>query len=154
MVRPVTQRTAAQKRLSAESGAPRVRPEIQALRATAVLSVVAFHLWPSRLTGGYTGVDVFFVVSGFLIISHLMKEAEAGGRIRLASFWARRARRLLPASLFVLLVIAAATLLLLPVVVWRQWFSEIVASAVYGLNWLLASNAVDYLAAANSPSPV
>ncbi len=150
----MTQPDTARHRLSAATGTRLVRPEIQALRAIAVLSVVAFHLWPSRLTGGYTGVDVFFVVSGFLIIGHLMKEAEAWGRIRLASFWARRARRLLPASLFVLLTTAAATLLLVPVVVWRQWFSEILASAVYGLNWLLASNAVDYLAADNSPSPV
>ncbi len=61
-----------------------VRPEIQALRALAVLVVVVFHLWPNRLTGGYVGVDVFFVISGFLITSHLVKELFTTNRIDLA----------------------------------------------------------------------
>src|SRR3954452_15945623 len=69
----------------------RVRPEIQALRAIAVVSVVIYHFWPARLPGGYVGVDVFFVISGYLIIGHLLREAHTSGRIRLVDFWARRA---------------------------------------------------------------
>lgn len=130
------------------------RPDIQALRAVAVLLVVAFHLWPTRLTGGYIGVDVFFVISGYLITAHLLREVDATGRIRLAAFYARRIRRLLPAALLVLAVTLVGVLLLTPTGVWRQVLPEIGASAVYVVNWLLAANAVDYFAAENSPSPV
>jgi peptidoglycan/LPS O-acetylase OafA/YrhL len=130
-----------------------VRPEIQALRAIAVVSVVVYHLWPRALPGGFVGVDVFFAISGFLIIGHLLREVDRSGRIALASFWARRARRLLPASLLVIVVTAVATILFVPDVVWRQWFQEMGASATYVQNWLLAFNAVDYLGADNKPSP-
>ena len=78
-------------------------PHVQGLRAIAVLAVVLYHFWPGRLTGGYVGVDIFFVISGFLITAHLARELEATGRVNLGQFWARRARRLLPASLLVLL---------------------------------------------------
>jgi peptidoglycan/LPS O-acetylase OafA/YrhL len=131
-----------------------VRPEIQALRAIAVTSVVIYHLWPTHLPGGFVGVDVFFAISGYLIIGHLLREVDANGRIRLVSFWARRARRLLPASLLVLVITGVATLVWVPSVLWKQFFSEIGSSALYVQNWLLAANSVDYLAATNSPSPV
>src|SRR5688572_23483265 len=71
-----------------------LRPEIQSLRALAVLAVLLFRLWPNRLTGGYVGVDVFFVISGYLITSHLLSEVLHTGRLRLGRFWARRAKRL------------------------------------------------------------
>ncbi|MGH3322789.1 MAG: acyltransferase family protein, partial [Streptosporangiaceae bacterium] len=129
-----------------------LRPEIQALRAVAVAAVLLFHLWPNRLTGGYVGVDVFFAISGFLITAHLLREVDATGRIRFAAFWARRARRLLPASLLVLAVSAGGTYLFVPQEKWQQFFSEIGASALYVQNWLLAHNAVDYLASENAPS--
>lgn len=132
----------------------RNRVEIQALRAVAVTLVLVYHLWPRRLTGGYVGVDVFFVISGFLITSHLMREVDRSGRISLPHFWARRARRLLPASLVVVTVVAVATLTLTPDTYWRQYMSEIAASTLYVENWLLASNSVDYLAAAYAASPV
>ncbi|RFA13669.1 hypothetical protein B7R22_13535 [Subtercola boreus] len=131
-----------------------VRPEIQALRAIAVLSVVIYHLWPAGLPGGFVGVDVFFVISGFLIIGHLLREVDRTGGVRLLPFWARRARRLLPASLLVLAVTGVAVLAVVPQVQWQQFFSEIAASALYVQNWLLAHNAVDYLAATNASSPV
>jgi peptidoglycan/LPS O-acetylase OafA/YrhL len=131
-----------------------VRIEIQALRAAAVLLVVLYHLWPLRLTGGFVGVDVFFVISGFLISGHLLRELTTTGAISLPRFWARRARRLLPASLLVLLVVFVVTVTAVPDSYWRQWTGEIGASAVYGQNWLLAFNAVDYLAAENAASPV
>lgn len=60
-----------------------MRSEIQALRAIAVLAVVVFHLWPTRLTGGFVGVDIFFVISGYLITSHLIREVAREGTVRL-----------------------------------------------------------------------
>ena len=119
-----------------------------------MLLVVAFHLWPGRAPGGYVGVDIFFVISGFLITSHLMREFTASGRISLPNFWARRARRLLPAALTVLAAVTVATFVFVPQGFWIRYFSEIGASGLYIENWLLAANSVDYLAAQNSPSPV
>ena len=134
-------------------GIPGVRPEIQALRTIAVLAVVVYHLWPAWLPGGYVGVDIFFAISGFLIIGHLLREVDRHSRIRLLDFWAKRVRRLLPASLIVIVATGIATVLLVPDVVWRQWFQEMGASAIYVQNWLLAINSVDYLGADNKPSP-
>ena len=139
---------------SAAASSTAVRVDIQALRAVAVMLVVLFHLWPNRLTGGFVGVDVFFAISGFLITAHLLREAQGSGRISLPAFWARRARRLLPASLLVLAVSAVATFVWVPQQLWKQWFTEIGASALYVQNWQLASSAVDYLAAENEPSAV
>jgi len=115
--------------------------------------VVIYHFWPGIIRGGYVGVDVFFVVSGFLITAHLVRELDTTGGIRVVQFWARRARRLLPASLVVLAFTAVAVLLVVPRNLWQQFFSEIAASSLYVQNWLLATNSVDYLAADNLPSP-
>lgn len=131
-----------------------MRPEIQALRAIGVAAVTIYHLWPNRLTGGFVGVDVFLAVSGFLITAHLLRERAETGWINLPAFWARRAKRLLPASLLVLTLAAVATYAVVPRQLWKQCFSEFAASALYGQNWLLAHNAVDYLASDNNPSPV
>lgn len=130
------------------------RADIQVLRALAVLSVLLYHLWPNRLTGGFVGVDVFFVISGFLITSHLLRERASTGRISLARFWARRAARLLPASLLVLAVTAIGVILWVPRSLWQQFLGEIVASTLYVQNWRLMQDSVDYLAADNQPSPV
>jgi peptidoglycan/LPS O-acetylase OafA/YrhL len=129
-------------------------PEIQALRTIAVAAVVLYHLWPERLTGGYVGVDVFFVISGFLITAHLLRELRRDGRIDLPAFYARRARRLLPASLLVLLVSGVAAALILPDRAWEQTFREIIGSALYVQNWVLASDSVDYLNQGNAASVV
>lgn len=134
--------------------AEKFRPEVQALRAVAVAIVVLYHFWPGRVPGGFVGVDVFFVISGFLIVSHLRSEFDRTGRVDLLRFWARRARRLLPASLLVLAVVAVGTMTILPGSEWVQALKEIVASALYVENWALAIDSVDYLAAANVASPV
>jgi peptidoglycan/LPS O-acetylase OafA/YrhL len=131
-----------------------VLPEVQALRAVAVVLVLVFHVWPESVPGGYVGVDVFFVISGFLITSHLLRELDRTARISLTGFWARRARRLLPAAFLVLAVCAGATLALVPLTYWQQYLAEIRASTAYVQNWQLASEAVDYFAADNAPSPV
>ncbi|MGQ0839653.1 acyltransferase family protein [Actinokineospora sp.] len=128
------------------------RADIQALRAIAVMAVVVNHLWPQALTGGYIGVDVFFVVSGFLISSHLDREVTRTGRIRLGRFYARRVRRLLPAAFLVLAASLVAAYFLLPFPRWAATADEVLASALYWENWLLAINSVDYSALTASAS--
>src|SRR3954451_18253829 len=96
------------------------RPEIQALRAAAVLLVAVHHLWPSVLSGGFVGVDVFFAISGFLITSLLVREMDRTGGLSLSSFWARRARRILPAAMTTLVFCGVATVLIVPMNAWEQ----------------------------------
>jgi peptidoglycan/LPS O-acetylase OafA/YrhL len=131
-----------------------LRKDIQGMRAIAVVLVVVFHLWPSALPGGFVGVDAFFVISGFLISAHLRREIEATGRIQLAEFWARRARRLLPASLLVLAVCLLVTVLVVPLSLWSKSIKDITAASAYVVNWALAFDAVDYSAAEAKASPV
>ncbi|SOC89524.1 Peptidoglycan/LPS O-acetylase OafA/YrhL, contains acyltransferase and SGNH-hydrolase domains [Curtobacterium sp. 314Chir4.1] len=129
------------------------RWDIQGLRAFAVLAVVLYHLWPARLPGGFVGVDVFFVISGYLITGHLLREQLADGRIALGRFWARRAKRLLPGAFVTILATGAAVLAVVPSALWGQYGRELIASTVYVQNWQLASDAVDYLASDADPSP-
>ncbi|HET6506048.1 MAG TPA: acyltransferase family protein [Baekduia sp.] len=131
-----------------------IRPEIQALRALAVSLVVAWHLWPDDVPGGFVGVDVFFAISGYLITSLLLRELEATGRVSLRDFWARRARRILPAALTVVACCAAATALVVPLTDWQGFFGDFRASTLYVQNWHLAAEAVDYFHADDAPSPV
>lgn len=113
----------------------------------------AYHLWPESMTGGYVGVDVFFVISGFLITAHLLQHPPSRTR-DLLEFWGRRIRRLLPAAFLVLLVTVIASRLVAPDTRWAATAGEIIASALYVQNWALATNSVDYLAAADAPTPV
>lgn len=101
--------------MTAASDAPaaRYRRDIDGLRAVAVLAVVAFHFAPDLAPGGFIGVDVFFVISGYLITGIIATEAMEG-RFSLARFYMRRARRILPALLFLLLAVLAAGILLFP----------------------------------------
>lgn len=154
MTAVATRRTAGAAKPRAGAAAAGFRPEIQALRALAVAGVVLFHLWPNRMTGGYIGVDVFFVISGYLITSHIVRELESNGTISLSRFYARRIRRLLPAAMLVLAVTAVATAFLVPAERARGFLTEVVASAVYVENWVLAANATDYFAAGEPASPV
>ena len=130
-----------------------LRTDIQALRALAVTLVVVFHFWATSLPGGFIGVDVFFVISGFLITGHLLRDV-AAGRFSVADFWARRVRRLIPASFLVLFVTALVVLGFAAASDRVVWLPEIGAAAGYFENWKLAFNAVDYLALGNTPSPV
>jgi peptidoglycan/LPS O-acetylase OafA/YrhL len=120
-----------------------VLPEVQALRALAVLLVVLFHFWPRRLPGGFVGVDVFFVISGFLISGHILRSLERG-TFTFRSFYLRRARRLLPAACLVLAVTSAAVLAFMPYSTWRAPLTEALASTLYVQNWVLAWTGSDY----------
>ena len=89
------------------------RPDIDGMRALAVLGVVIYHAGIPGLTGGFTGVDVFFVISGFLITGSLLDELQSSGNVSISSFYARRARRILPALILVIFstMVAGAFLL-------------------------------------------
>ncbi len=118
------------------------------------MAVVVYHFWPTHLSGGYVGVDVFFVISGFLITSHMFREVQKTGRLSLVKFWARRIRRLLPASIFVLLITLAGVFLWVPQTLWETTARQVAASALYVQNWALASDAVDYSAQHNDATAV
>ncbi len=151
-----TPRTRAELRAQRAVAVPSLgfRADIQGLRALAVTLVVVYHLWPEALPGGYIGVDVFFVISGFLISQHLFRELDRTGRVAVGAFWARRIRRLLPASLLVLVVTLLGTFVWMPASERIRAFTDIGASAVYIVNWVFAGASVDYLAQDDAPSVV
>ena len=128
------------------------RLDIQALRAVAVLAVVIYHLWPNRLPGGFVGVDIFFVISGFLITSHLLKSPPRRAR-DFGRFWARRIQRLIPPVVVVIAFTLVCVLAVFPSALWRQLATESIASMFYFENWKLIADATDYLNAEGAPSP-
>jgi peptidoglycan/LPS O-acetylase OafA/YrhL len=130
---------------------PGFRPDIEGLRAVAALLVASYHIWSGRVSGG---VDVFFVVSGYLVTRSLAAEAGREGRIDLAAFQARLVRRLAPAAITVLVAVTLGCLLFLPRVLWLDTAQHVLASALHVENWLLAWTAVDYLARDALQSPV
>lgn len=130
------------------------RPDIEGLRALAVVLVLLYHAGSPWFRGGFVGVDVFFVVSGFLITGLIMREIRNTGGFRIGVFYARRARRLLPAIAVCLLGVAALSWAILPANRWSDIAGDLVASSIYMMNWRLAGRAVDYLAADDALSPL
>jgi peptidoglycan/LPS O-acetylase OafA/YrhL len=130
------------------------RKDIQGLRAIAVVLVLLYHAGVPFFPGGFVGVDVFFVISGFLITGILLRELRKDGRISLTAFYARRARRILPAAGVVLVAVVALTVLVLPKTRWMDIGGQVMASVFYVVNWIFASSSVDYLAKDQAPSPV
>jgi peptidoglycan/LPS O-acetylase OafA/YrhL len=130
------------------------RPDIQGLRAIAVSLVVVYHLSPSALPGGFAGVDVFFVISGYLITGQLWRTCQKAGRLSLTEFWGRRARRLVPAAALVLAVTWGLSYWVLPSSELATTARQIRASALYYQNWQLASDAVNYLQQHAAATPV
>jgi len=130
------------------------RPDIEGLRAVAVLLVLAYHARIPGFPGGYIGVDVFYVVSGFLITGLIVRELRATGRVDLLTFYARRARRLLPAALVVIALTVIASAIVLPPLRVPDVVADGAAAALYVSNIRFAAQATDYLQAELDPSPL
>jgi peptidoglycan/LPS O-acetylase OafA/YrhL len=127
-------------RLKAKAG---YRPEVQGLRALAVLMVVTYHVWLGRVSGG---VDIFLLVSAFLLTLSFVRKVENGAPLRLVSHWLHLFKRLIPAAVVVILGVLAGTWLIIPQSRWPDVLNEAWASLLYRQNWLLAETAVDYYA--------
>jgi peptidoglycan/LPS O-acetylase OafA/YrhL len=129
-------------------------PALDGIRALAVAAVLLFHGGVSWARGGFLGVDAFFVLSGYLITTLLLAERRRTGRISLARFWGRRARRLLPALLLMVVVVA----------IWADTFlaseevhllrGDALAAVFYVANWRMMSSGGDYFAQTAAPSPL
>ncbi|MBT2485402.1 MULTISPECIES: acyltransferase family protein [unclassified Microbacterium] len=128
------------------------RADIQGLRAIAVGLVLLYHAGVPLITGGYVGVDVFFVISGFLISTHLLESLQRDGRIRFADFYARRIRRILPASLTVAVLTVIAAVIFYPPLALERVLRDGLATILYVPNFWFAIQNTDYLAD-HSPSP-
>ena len=119
-------------------------PALDGLRATAVAAVVLYHLGVPFIPGGYLGVDLFFVISGFLITTLLVEEARRTNRIRIGTFWLRRARRLIPALVLMVVVVSAAV-----TIIGRDLDAslrtQVVGAAVYGSNWFQIAAGSSYV---------
>jgi peptidoglycan/LPS O-acetylase OafA/YrhL len=137
-------------RIAASGGA---RREIQGLRAVAVLAVIGDHLsgWPR---GGFVGVDVFFVISGYLITALLLREHERSGTISYRRFYARRIKRILPASALVLVSTAVAARFLLSSDRFAQTMRDEVWAFCFAANWHFAAVGTDYFQQGRPPSAV
>lgn len=126
-------------------------PQIQGLRALASLLVTFFHA--HFLPGGFIGVDIFYVISGFLITGLILREIETTGALNLSDFYQRRIKRLLPTSVFVLLVTAVLGLILLPQITREALGRDFFAAATYSSNYLFAWWENDYQNLNATPSP-
>ncbi|MHA7271575.1 acyltransferase family protein [Arthrobacter sp. HLT1-20] len=122
-------------------------PEVQGLRALAVLMVVAYHVWFGRISGG---VDIFLLVSAFLLTGQFTRRLESGKTLELLKYWAHLFKRLLPMIAVTLLATLGATYLFLPESRWNSIFGQTWASLFYYQNWFLASESVDYYATDHS----
>ncbi len=133
------------------------RPDIEGLRAIAVIAVIAFHVRVPGIDGGFVGVDVFFVVSGFLITRLILGELAASGTISLRDFWGRRARRLLPASTLTVIVTVMFAQRMLPPLSLQTLATDAVAAGTFTTNFVFAHRLGDYFGAqlgSTSPSPL
>ncbi|MFE7192187.1 acyltransferase family protein [Kitasatospora sp. NPDC057541] len=148
---------AASRGSDAPGPAPRragFRPDIEGLRAVAVLAVLAFHAAVPGLAGGFVGVDVFLVISGYLITGLLLREATTTGRIRLGEFFSRRARRLLPSAAIVLGAVALFGAWLTVPLRRADLEYDVLAAALSVGNWRFVAQQTDYLAAGRDESPL
>ena len=141
-----------------EAGTPpgdrRFRPDVQGLRAVAVGLVIGFHFWGAWVPGGYVGVDVFFVISGFVITGLLLRESGSSRRISLVDFYARRARRIIPAASVTIMATVACAALLLGQEVGRSTAVAGLWAALFASNVHFAAVGSSYLGSQALPSPL
>jgi peptidoglycan/LPS O-acetylase OafA/YrhL len=134
----------------APTGSIAYEPALDGLRGLAIAGVLLFHA--QRLRGGFLGVDAFFVLSGFLITSILLAEQRAHDTVRLGSFWARRARRLLPALACLLLLAAVYSVLVAQHTELATIRGDAFATLGYVANWRQIAVGQDYFALFRAPS--
>jgi peptidoglycan/LPS O-acetylase OafA/YrhL len=120
------------------------RHDIQGLRAVSVLAVVLYHAKIPGFGGGFVGVDIFFVISGYLIAALLLREWTTTGTIDLIGFWSRRARRLLPNALATVAVTLAAAVAIMPTTSLIEFYDDALSTITYWANYRFARRAVDY----------
>ncbi|MCW2528693.1 MAG: putative acyltransferase, partial [Pseudonocardiales bacterium] len=130
------------------------RPDVEGLRAVAVGLVVLYHAGVGWIPGGYVGVDVFFVISGYLITGLLLREFDADGRIALVDFYARRARRILPIAGVVIIATVGASSIFLSSIRLNSVAKDGLWTSVFGANFHFAASGADYLNATAPPSPL
>ena len=130
----------------------RFRPDIQGLRAIAILLVVLYHANVPGIQGGYVGVDVFFVISGFLITSQLVREVAKSGRLSLTRFYLKRVRRLLPAAVIVIVSTLYVAWEFAPPLLSKSLSVDGIFAALYTLNYRLAAEGINYQNAGAAPS--
>ena len=142
-----------QSPVSPPAGLPH-RPALDGVRGLAVLGVLLYHGGVAALPGGFLGVDVFFVLSGFLITSLLIAEYADAGRIDFGRFWYHRARRLLPALYAMLLFVAAYAALLAPEIVRSRLRGDLLATLAYVANWRFVVAKISYFEQYATPTPL
>jgi peptidoglycan/LPS O-acetylase OafA/YrhL len=125
--------------LSDEQGSRGFRPDVEGLRAVAIVAVLVCHAGVPFLAGGYVGVDVFFVISGFLITRLLLGEMEGRGTVSLRGFYARRAKRLLPLSALLLATVGVLSIAIFSPLRATETSGDIISSALYVANWHFAA---------------
>ena len=130
------------------------RDDIQGLRAIAVLTVIASHAGVPFLPGGFVGVDVFFVISGFLISQLLFREVEKSGKVSIPAFYARRARRILPAATLVTIATIVASAIWLSAVDLLAVVKDALWATFFAANIHFAAVGTDYFAQEEPPSPL
>jgi peptidoglycan/LPS O-acetylase OafA/YrhL len=130
------------------------RPALDGVRALAVAGVLLYHGGVDGLPGGFLGVDLFFVLSGFLITSLLLTEYQATGGLDVADFWFRRARRLLPALVVVVLFVAAYAAWLAPDIVRARLRGDLLSTLAYVANWRFVVAGVSYFEQYSTPTPL
>lgn len=129
------------------------RPDLEGLRGVAILLVLAFHAGIPGFGGGFVGVDVFFVLSGFLITGLLLREREVHGGVSLRAFYARRARRILPAAAVVLVITLIVAAFFVAPLDLPRFASDAAASALSVGNIRFATQSIGYFSSSESPSP-
>lgn len=122
---------------------PRYMPGLDGVRAVAVIAIISYHLNPQWLSGGFLGVDTFFVISGYLITSLLLTEYHNTGKIELMSFWLRRVKRLIPAVLFLVMGVIVLSLIFMPTEI-QKVRADSIAAIFYVSNWWYIMQNVDY----------
>jgi peptidoglycan/LPS O-acetylase OafA/YrhL len=150
---PVTAEAAHKEGRRKDGGGLAYRPALDGLRALAVLLVLAFHSGISQFSGGFIGVDLFFVLSGFLVTRLILTDL-AAGTFRITDFYGRRVRRLLPAAVLVLVCVSLLWLTIASPVDRANLIPDVRSAALYFSNWHFAAVSTDYFARTDNQSPV